>query len=257
MIEIPFADVIQALLAIGVRLSGLMLFAPFLGSGVIPARIKAALVFALTILMYPMVSRSWPSLPLAEWPLLVFRELIVGVALGIATQVVFEAVQMAGQVLSIQMGYSLVNILDPNTQVDTTVVAMFHQSIAMLIFIRLDVHLWLLRAVGNSFSYLPPGSASLSKPFVMTLIGAGTAILVTGVQIAAPVLSATLLTDIVLGLLGKASPQLPLMLLGPAVKSLLGLSILFASLKYWPDMFRTLFLSSLSYADRVLHLAHN
>lgn len=257
MIKIPFADVMQALLAIGVRLSGLMLFAPFLGSNVVPARIKAALVLGLTFLMYPMVAHSWPSLPLVEWPLLVFRELLVGVALGIATQVVFEAVQMAGQVLSVQMGYSLINILDPNTQVDTTVVAMFHQSIAMLIFIRLDVHLWLLRAIGNSFSYLPPGSATLSKPFVASLIGAGTVILLTGVQIAAPVLSATLLTDIVLGLLGKASPQLPLMLLGPAVKSLLGLSILFASLKYWPDMFRTLFLDSLGYADRVLHLVHN
>jgi len=257
VIKIPFADVMQALLAIGVRLSGLMLFAPFLGSNVVPARIKAALVLGLTFLMYPMVAHSWPSLPLVEWPLLVFRELLVGVALGIATQVVFEAVQMAGQVLSVQMGYSLINILDPNTQVDTTVVAMFHQSIAMLIFIRLDVHLWLLRAIGNSFSYLPPGSATLSKPFVASLIGAGTVILLTGVQIAAPVLSATLLTDIVLGLLGKASPQLPLMLLGPAVKSLLGLSILFASLKYWPDMFRTLFLDSLGYADRVLHLVHN
>ena len=253
--EIPFADVIQALLAIGVRLSGLMLFAPFLGSAVIPARIKAALTFGLTLLMYPMVSRSWPMLPLSEWPLLVFRELLVGVALGIATSVVFEAVQMAGQILSVQMGYSLINILDPNTQVDTTVIAMFHQSIAMLIFLRLDVHLWLIRAIGNSFAYLPPGSAKLTQPFTFMLIGSGAAILLTGVQIAAPVLSATLLTDVVLGLLGKASPQLPLMMLGPAVKSLLGLAILFASLKYWPDMFRGLFLDSISYADRLLHLA--
>jgi flagellar biosynthetic protein FliR len=257
VIEIPFADVLQALLAIGVRLSGLMLFAPFLGSGVIPARIKAVLVLALTFLIYPMVSRSWPSMPLSEWPLLVFRELLVGVAIGIATSVVFEAVQMAGQVLSIQMGYSLINILDPNTQVDTTVVAMFQQSIAMLIFLRLDVHLWLLRAIGNSFAYLPPGSASLSKPFVAALVGAGTAILCTGVQIAAPVLSATLLTDVVLGLMGKASPQLPLMVLGPAIKSLLGIAILFVSLKYWPDMFRKLFVDSIGYADRLLHLAHN
>jgi len=257
MIEIPFADVLQALLAISVRLSGLMLFAPFLGSSVIPARIKAALVFALTLLLYPVVARTWVPAPLVEWPLLVFRELLVGIALGIATSVVFEAVQMAGSILSVQMGYSLINILDPNTQVDTTVVAMFQQSIAMLIFLRLDVHLWLLRAVGNSFSYLPPGSASLSMPFVSTLVSAGTAILFTGVQIAAPVLSATLLTDVVLGLLGKASPQLPLMLLGPAVKSLLGLSILFVSLKYWPDMFRKLFLDSIGYADRLLHLAHN
>ncbi|RXH57263.1 flagellar biosynthetic protein FliR [Granulicella sibirica] len=253
--QIPFGDVIEALLAIGVRISGLMLFAPFLGSVVIPARIKAALTLALTFLMYPMISKTLPPQPLSEWPLLVFRELLVGVAIGIATSIVFEAVQMAGQVLSIQMGYSLVNILDPNTQVDTTVVAMFHQSIAMLIFLRLDVHLWLLRAIGNSFGYLPPGAAQLTRPFTLSLIGAGAMILSIGVQIAAPVLSATLLTDIVLGLLGKASPQLPLMVLGPAVKSLLGLTILFTSLKYWPDMFRSLFLNSMGYADRLMHLA--
>jgi flagellar biosynthetic protein FliR len=253
--QIPFMDVIQALLAIGVRISGLMLFAPFLGSVVIPARIKAVLTLALTFLMYPLISKTLVPTPINEWPLLVFRELLVGIALGIATSVVFEAVQMAGQVLSVQMGYSLINILDPNTQVDTTVVAMFHQSIAMLIFLRLDVHLWLLRAIGNSFAYLPPGSAQLTRPFTLTLIGAGTSILLIGVQIAAPVLSATLLTDIVLGLLGKASPQLPLMVLGPAVKSLLGLTVLFASMKYWPDMFRSLFLDSIAYADRLLHLA--
>jgi flagellar biosynthetic protein FliR len=183
------------------------------------------------------------------------RELVLGIAFGIATQIVFEAVQMAGQILSIQMGYSLVNILDPNTQVDTTVMAMFHQSIAMLIFLRLDVHLWLLRAIGNSFSYLPPGAAHLTGPLVMTLVGSGASILLIGVQIAAPVLMATLLTDIVLALIGKSSPQLPVMLLGPAVKSLLGLAILFSSLKYWPDMFRKLFLSSTGLAEHILHLA--
>ncbi len=252
---IPFADVMQALLAIGVRLTGLMLFAPFLGSSVIPARIKAVLVLTLTFVMYPMISRSWPTLPITQWPMLVLHEMLIGVALGIATSVVFEAVQMAGSILSVQMGYSLVNILDPNTQVDTTVVALFHQSIAMLIFLRLDVHLWLIRAIGNSFAYLPPGSAHLTQSFMMTLIGLGSAILSTGIQIAAPVLSATVLTDIVLGLLGKASPQLPLMLLGPAVKSLLGLAVLFTTLKYWPDMFRTLFTESMGYADRLLHLA--
>src|SRR5580698_10180845 len=161
--QISFADIIQALLSIGVRISGLMLFAPFLGSIVIPARIKAVLVLVLTFLLYPMISKTLVPMPLNEWPLLVFRELLLGVGMGIATSVVFEAAQMAGSILSVQMGYSLVNILDPNTQV----VSMFHQSIAMLIFLRLDVHLWLLRAVGNSFTYLPPGTCRLTQPFTM------------------------------------------------------------------------------------------
>jgi flagellar biosynthetic protein FliR len=252
---LPLLDMLQAFLAISVRLSGLMLFAPFLGSVVIAPRIKAVVVIALTVLLYPMIAKSMVPLPLVEWPLLVFREMILGVGFGIATSVVFEAVQMAGSVLSVQMGYSLVNILDPTTQVDSTVMAMFHQSIAMLIFLRLDVHLWLLRAIGNSFTYLPAGTAKLTLPYMTSLLGSGASILLIGVQIAAPVLCATLLTDIVLGLLGKSSPQLPLMMLGPPVKSLLGLGILFSSLKYWPEMFRTLFLDSMGYADRLLQLA--
>jgi flagellar biosynthetic protein FliR len=252
---IPFLDLIQAFLAIGVRLSGVMLFAPFLGSMVIPARVKAILVIALTILLYPMVKQNIPQLPIVEWPLLVFKELVIGVGVGIVTSLVFDAVQMAGQILSIQMGYSLVNILDPTTQVESTVMALFHQSLAMLIFLRLDVHLWLLRALGNSFSYLPPGSGHLSGAFTLALLQSGSEVIAVGLQIAAPVLSATLLADIVFGLLGKSSPQLPLMQLGPAVKSLMGIAILIASLKYWPDLFRKLFLDSIDLSDRLMHLA--
>ena len=254
-IDIPLIQILGALLTIGVRLSALMLFAPFFGSAVIPARIKAVLVLALTFLLYPMVKSRLPVIPLEQWPQMVFSELLVGLAVGIVTTLVFDAVQMAGQVLSVQMGYSLVTILDPNTQIESTVVATFHQTIAMLIFLRLDVHLWLLRAIGNSFEFLPPGQAHLSGSFTRGLLGAGASVIEIGVQIAAPVLSATLLADIVLGLLGKASPQLPLMLLGPAIKSLLGLCVLMAALKYWPEMFRALFLRSMSYSDQLLHAA--
>ena len=187
--------------------------------------------------------------------MLVLRELILGVAFGIATSVVFEGVQMAGQILSVQMGYSLVNILDPTTQVDTTVVAMFQNSIAMLIFLRLDVHLWLLRALGNSF-YLSARGNHASYGAVHHVAGwiRSRHFADRGADRSA-VLSATLLTDIVLALMGKSSPQLPIMLLGPAVKSLLGIAILYSSLKYWPNMFRNLFLESMGYADRLLHLA--
>lgn len=175
--------------------------------------------------------------------------------MGIATNLVFEAIQMTGQILGVQMGYSLVNILDPQTQVDTTVIALFYQSIVMLLFLRMDVHYWLLRAVGNSFVYLPPGSMHLSGLFTLGVVHTVGQIFGLAVQIAAPVLSATLVADIVLGLLGKASPQLPLMMLGPSVKSILGIFILIATLKYWPDLFRRLFLESIGNAEHLLHLA--
>jgi flagellar biosynthetic protein FliR len=255
MIEISLLTIISGLLTIGVRLSGLMLFAPFFSSAVIPTRVKAILVLALTLVLYPTVGRDLSAHTIADWPILVFTEFLIGAGMGIATNAVFEAVQMAGQVLGVQMGYSLINILDPQTQVDTTVVAMFYQSIVMLLFLRMDVHYWLLRAIGNSYLYMPPGTTHLSSLFTLAVLKIGGQVFGLGIQIAAPVLSATLIADIVLGLLGKASPQLPLMMLGPAVKSLLGLLILIASLKYWPDLFHRLFLETITNGERILHLA--
>jgi flagellar biosynthetic protein FliR len=253
--EISLAHMLSSALLIGLRVSGLVLFAPFFGSAVLPTRIKAVLVVAITALLYPVYSPHLAGVNMHQWPLLVASETMVGIAMGVATNVVFEAAQMAGQVLSVQMGYSLVNILDPNTQVDSTVVAFLHQSIAMLIFLGLDVHHWILRAVAHSYDYLPPGSATINPLFVQALLREGAIVLDLGIQIAAPVLSATLLADIVLGLMGKASPQMPLLLLGPAVKSMLGVVVLGVTMRLWPNLFERYFSESIVYAEHVLHLA--
>lgn len=255
MIELPLDRIIFVLLTISVRVTGLMLFAPFFGSMAIPPRVKAAFVVALTILLYPVLSPRLILPALGHWPALVIRELLIGAAIGISSNLVFDAVQMAGQVLSTQMGFSLVSIIDPQTQADSTVVAMFHQTIAMLIFLRLDVHLWLLHALGRSFQLLPPGGLSLSGDFTMAAIRSGGAVFALGLQMAAPVFSATLLADVVLGLLGKASPNMPLMLLGPPIKTLLGLAVLFAALKYWPAMLERFFQSSSELSNHLLLLA--
>jgi flagellar biosynthetic protein FliR len=255
MTTFSIVHLLGALLTIGIRVSGLMLFAPFFGSMAIPSRIKPLVVLALTALLYPVLSPRMPSLSFSEWPMVALSELMIGVALGITTSVIFDAVQMAGQVLSVQMGYSLINILDPQTQVESTVVATFHQTIAMLIFLRVGVHLWILHALAHSFDYLPPSSGHISGVFISTLFQAAGGVFSIGVQIAAPVLSATLLADIALGLLGKAAPQLPLMVMGPAVKSIPGLLILMAALRYWPALFTRLFLSSIESSDHLLHLA--
>jgi flagellar biosynthetic protein FliR len=255
MNDIPLLPIITGVLTIGVRLSGLMLFAPFFGSSVIPARIKAGLVIALTILLLPVAGKGMTTYALADWPILIATEFVIGVGLGIATNVVFEACQLAGQVLGIQMGYSLVNILDPQTQVDTTVIPVFYQTIIMLLFLVMDVQYWLLRGIGNSFLYLPPGTMHLNGLFTLSVLTTVGLMFGLGVQIAAPVLVATLVADILLGLLGKASTQMPLIVLGPAIKSLLGIFVLIATLKYWPDLFHHMFQNSIADGEHLMRIA--
>ena len=88
------------------------------------------------------------------------------------------------------------------------------------------------------------------------LLHAAGAIWLAGVQIAAPALIATLVIDLVLGFLGKASPQLPVLFLGLSVKSMVGLSVLALSLRYWPALFERYFTNAIHVSERLLQLAH-
>jgi len=253
--ELSLAELLTGPLVVGVRITGLVLFAPFFGNSGIPPRVKAVLVIAITAVLYPAYKAQVGVVTLMQWPGVVARELVLGIAIGVAANFVFEAAQMAGQILGVQMGYSLINILDPQTQVDTTVVALFHQLVAFLLFLQLDVHHWILRGIARSFEYLAPGAVNLNQGFTTELLHGLSGVLVTGLQIAAPVLAATLVADLVLGFLGKSSPQMPLMLLGPALKSMLGVGLLMTAIHYWPALFERYFTGSMAYTERLLHLA--
>lgn len=253
--ELSLTDLLTGPLVVGARISGLMVFAPFFGNGAVPVRIKAILTVAITAVLYPVYSARVGVITLMQWPGVVTRELVLGLAIGLAANFVFEAAQMAGSVLGVQMGYSLVNILDPQTQVETTVVAVFHQTVAFLLFLELDVHHWILRGIARSFEYLSPGAVNLNRGLTGELLHGVAGVLGTGLQIAAPVLAATLVADVILGFLGKASPQMPLMLLGPALKSMLGVGLLITVIRYWPGLFERYYTESLGFTERLLHLA--
>ncbi|HUK25263.1 MAG TPA: flagellar biosynthetic protein FliR [Terriglobales bacterium] len=254
--DFSLGNSLGTLFVIGARVSGLMLFAPFMSNVAIPTRIKAALAVTMTVVLYPVFAgRVQPVLSPIEWPMLLGSEVLVGVAIGIATNLVFDAAEMAGQVFSVQMGFSLVNILDPQTQVDTTVLSMFTQMMALLIFLGLDIHHWILRLIAQSFAYLPPGSATPNAAFTQQLLHIAGAVFGIGLQIAAPVLASTLVADLLLGLIGKASPQMPVLFLGPAVKGLFGLVLLGTTVRCWPDLFSGMFSNSLQMLGHTLHLA--
>jgi len=248
-------ELLAAAVFTGARVSGLMVFCPFLGSDAVPVPVKAGLTLLLTILLHPLHGPIGLSLGPWQWLQVALGEVVVGVVLGLVTSLQFEAAVMAGQILGVQIGYALANIFDPQTQADTPVLSEFHRMAALLIFLELDVHHWLLRALVRSFAYLPPGSASMTLGVVGGLLHAAGGIFLVGVQIAAPSLVATLVADVALGFLGKASPQLPVLFIGIAVKNVLGLAVLLAAIAYWPHMFGQQFARLIQVSEHLLHLA--
>lgn len=237
------------------RVGTLMTFAPFFGNIAIPMRVKAGLTLVLTVLLYPVYAARISTHVASNWVTAVCGEMVVGLVIGMALSFVFDGLQLAGHALGFQLGFSLANIIDPQSQVETTVMSTFHQAIGLLIFLQLGVHHWILRALGRSFDYLPAGAAIITLPTTTGLLRLAGGMLLIGVQIAAPGLLATMLADLALGLLGKASPQLPVLFLGISVKALLGYAVLIAAVAFWPSVLEAYFTRAISSAEQLLHLA--
>jgi|SRR5579863_9314576 len=246
----------------GFRIGGVMLVAPFFGSPALPAPVKAALTLALTAVLYPAYHASAARSAGATagtgggalW-VEVATEITIGIGLGLTMQFLFDAAQLAGQILGVQTGLSVATILDPQSQADSPALSVFNQIIVIMIFLSLNVHHWLLRVLADSFTYLPAGGVHLSQNWSAGLLQAASGIWTLGVQLAVPVIAATLVADVAMGFLARAAPQLPVLFLGVSVKNILGLSVLAGTLALWPSLWERHFRESLMWAERLLHLA--
>jgi flagellar biosynthesis protein FliR len=240
---------------IGLRVGGVMTFAPFFNSDAISARVKAAFTLALTAMLFGIV--PVPNVPLnaMSWLRMGISEAAVGLIMGLSVQIVLEGMQIAGQLAGAQLGFSLAAIIDPQTNIDTPVLSVFHQMIAFLIFLQFDVHHWMLRGVVNSFYYLPTGSAWITWMTTRAFFHMAGAMWVIGVQIAAPILLATMLVDITVGFVSKASPQFPALFIGMSAKSMIGYLVLAASAALWPKFLEGQFAKALGWSEHLLRLA--
>jgi len=240
----------------GVRIGGLMLFCPFFGSPASAAPVKAALAVALTLVLYPAYSLPRGALPTpGRLPMAIVGETVLGLGIGLAMQIFFEAAQVAGQLLGVQTGFAVASIFDPQSQADSPVLVVFNQIAVTLIFLSLNVHHALLRVLGKSFSDSPLGSFSLHPLWAGFLLHNACSIWEIGLQIAAPVMAATLMADVAMGFLARAAPQLPVLFLGVSVKNLLGISVLAATLRLWPPLWQAHFEQGIVWAERLAHLA--
>jgi flagellar biosynthetic protein FliR len=238
------------------RVSGLLVVSPFFGSVAIPLRVRAGLAFLLTVFLTPFVPEIPSGLGAPGIAILLGEEFAIGFVLGFTMQFVFEAAQLAGQVCGVQMGYSLASVLNPDSQADSPVLATLYQLVVLQLFIQLSVPQWLLRGLARTFAYLPPGRLCLTWPAISALLVFSSSMLVAGLQIAAPVVVASLFADVALGFLGKASPQLPVLFIGISLKNVLGLALLMGAISFWPRFFDARFAAALDASERILKLAH-
>jgi flagellar biosynthetic protein FliR len=226
------------------RVGGLFIMAPILGARTAPVRVRIALVFFLTLAMLPLVGETPPLLRGAgAFTLLAMAgfETMIGFTIGLVAQLTFGAVAMAGQLAGIQMGIGLSNLIDPQTQEHITSLAQWMNLLALLIFLSIDGHHMLIRAVAESFAVLPIGGGVPSPAGFGMVVDLAGGLFVVALKIAAPVLVLLLLVNAAMGVLAKLIPQLNVFIVGFPLNVAAGLFVLTASQPFTARLLVTTF----------------
>ena len=222
------------------RCSGLFLFTPFLGNFLIPLPARILLSFALSYLFSLSAPVQMIKVPLTMSALLpgLAGELAVGMVIGFAAHMVFAGLQFAGHLISLQIGLSFVNTVDPQTSNRSTTFSIYENFLGMMLFLGFNGHHWFIEAIGKSLFLLPPYSMRFSGEFIKQTIEVLGSVFVIGFQVSAPVVAILILTDTVLGIIGRNAPQIHIWIIGAPIKVLVGLSAMGFTLYFLPTALR-------------------
>lgn len=233
---------LQAFLLVFARITAMLYLFPIFGSNQVPAYFKAGLATAITLCVTIAHPPMGEVLPWWTFLFQVAVQAFLGLVIGYVAFVVFMAILLFGQIVDIEMGFALANVIDPVNNIQQSLIGQFQNLLAFMFFLSVDGHHRLILVMSQSFDLLPLGQAfHFTHNVGMLLIAIFGAIFTTALQLAFPMIGAMLLTDLVLGLLSRLIPQMNVFVVGFPIKLGLGLYMLTflvtGFIYIYPDMF--------------------
>jgi len=207
-----------------VRVSIILFLLPIFGAKGIPILWKAGFSLLISMILTPLVPppKIFPGTVL-EVLIGVISEGMMGVLMAFGVRMLFATVQIAGQFMAFQMGFSMARAMDPVTGAQSTVLSQFLYLFMVLIFFSIDGHHYFIQALANSFYVVPPNSFHLNASLSTLLIKTSSQMLVIALKIAAPVIIALFLTSLALGIVARTVPQVNILMVGFPIKVTIGL----------------------------------
>jgi flagellar biosynthetic protein FliR len=221
-----------------VRMSVLMALVPLFGDKVIPAPVKILLSLTFSVVLFPILRANGVvqvqdavqyGSTVGRLVLTVFSEVLVGLSIGFASQLVFHAIHAAGELMSTYMGFGMASMYDPHTESQTLIISQVLGALGMLVFLAVDGHHVILRALVESYRMIQIGHFAAAEVFQKNLITMTGQVMGYAVQLSAPMSACMLLVNVVYGVLGKALPQLNILTLSMASGVLIGSLVLLIS----------------------------
>jgi flagellar biosynthetic protein FliR len=225
-----------------VRISGLFVFAPIFNSRNLPMQIKLGLSALIAFIVLPILPVQYNHVE-SFW-IFVFGligELIVGFLMGFVVSLILAAVQTAGELIDMQIGFSMVNIFDPQSGNQIPLLGNFKYLLALLLFLTFNGHHYLLYAMVNSFYKVPLLSFTYNQAIVSYMIQLFANSFVIAVQVAMPVIGTLFLTELAFGIIVRTVPQMNVFMVGIPVKIILGIIVLSLSMPLYVYFLKYIF----------------
>jgi flagellar biosynthetic protein FliR len=210
------------------RVAGIFAAMPVFGGRTVPLRIKAVIVFMITLVCFPTLTVTLPQVPADVFTLalLALSEIMIGLMLGFITQIIFAGVEFSGQIIGMQMGLTIASIIDPTRGTQLQIMSVVQTLFATLIFLSLIIHHQFIRAIMDSFRIIPLGGWRMSGELMNFMVMRTADIFIIGIRLAAPVMVSLLLTTVALGIMARAFPQMNIFMISMPLNIGLGLIIL-------------------------------
>lgn len=245
----------QSILLVIVRVTALIAVAPILGDRQIPGMIKAGLGLFLAFLLVPVIQPA-PShfTTVPGFIIAVGKEIMVGVTLGFVADMMFYGIQFSGQFVSLQMGFAAAQLFDPSTENNVPVIGQFYYIVAVLLYLAVGGHQFLIEALQASFQSIPLTGLQFEESFFRYIIKLSSDVFVIALKIAAPIFVTILLTEVALGMIARLVPQMNIFIFGFPLKILVGMIMIAISMPIFGRIFRVVYQSSQFDVHRIIQL---
>jgi flagellar biosynthesis protein FliR len=211
------------------RTGALVMTAPIFSTQAMPRQVRALLAVAMSLLVTPVfLNTSLPAADdLAAFGRMLANEALVGLLLGLGMNILFAGIQVAGQIVSQLSGLSLADVFNPGFNEEVSVFSQLFYFLTLAVFVAVGGHRLMTEGLLDSFAALPPGHAALGSNVVDVLATIITQAFSLGIRAAAPLMTALLISNLVLGLISRTLPQINVIAVGFSLNSLLALGLLF------------------------------
>ena len=228
---------LELFLLVLVRVASFVFVAPFFSMSNTPRMVRIGLSFFITILLFKVVPHDNVSYDtLIQFSGLVLKEVITGLIIGLGANLCTMIVNFAGHIADMEMGLSMVSLIDPATKENTTITGVYYNYSIILMLLISGMHRYLIQALAETYTLIPiNGQIFQTNRLLSGMIEFMGEYILIGFRICLPIFVTMIILNAVLGILTKVSPQLNMFAVGIQIKVLTGLSILFVSAIMLPD----------------------